>query len=318
MTQRRKLVNFKSQALAKTGRWKMKVSGFTFVRNAVKLYYPVVESITSILPICDEFIVAAGDSEDQTTELIRSIGSDKIKIIETVWDPKYFVGGAINAQQTNIALEQCTGDWAFYLQADEVLHEKYLPVILKRMQQYLHVPEVEGFLFGYKHFYGDYDHYQTAHNWYRYEVRVIRNGIGIRSWKSAKGFRKNGEKPRVAMADAEIYHYGWVRPPETMKQKQIALDSLHHDREWLNRRHPDKTIEYDYGTLKHLAIFKGTHPKVMENRIAQKDWEIKEKSKSKEKHRHNLLRVRALSFIENRILKIRIGERKNWILLKGV
>jgi hypothetical protein len=59
----------------------MKVSGFTFVKNAVKYGYPVVESIKSILPIVDEFIVCLGDSEDNTTELIKGINSPKIKII---------------------------------------------------------------------------------------------------------------------------------------------------------------------------------------------------------------------------------------------
>ncbi len=295
----------------------MRVSGFTFVRNAIKLYYPVVESITSILPICDEFIVAAGDSDDGTTELIRSINSDKIKIIETVWDPKYFVRGAINAQQTNIALDACTGDWAFYLQADEVVHQKHLPIITRKMERYLNTPEVEGLLFGYKHFYGDYWHYQKVHGWYRYEIRVVRTGIGVRSWKSAQSFRRDEKKLKVAPADAEIYHYGWVRPPDRMKQKQIALDSLHHPREWIELHHPDKTAEFDYGSLKHFALFQETHPQVMQNRIAQMDWRVKGDSKSNIKHKHNTLRIRILSFIENRILKTSVWERKNYILLRN-
>jgi hypothetical protein len=44
----------------------MKVAGFTFIRNAVKNDYPVVEAITSILSICDEFVVALGNSDDGT------------------------------------------------------------------------------------------------------------------------------------------------------------------------------------------------------------------------------------------------------------
>ncbi len=296
----------------------MRISGFTFVRNAIKLYYPVAESITSILPICDEFIVAAGNSDDRTTDLIRSINSDKIKIIETVWDPEYFVRGAINAQQTNIALDACTGDWAFYLQADEVVHEQYLPVIQRRMHQYLNAPEVEGLLFGYKHFYGDYCHYQKVHGWYRYEIRVVRTGIGVRSWKSAQSFRKEGKKLQVVLANAEIYHYGWVRPPDKMKQKQIALDSLHHDKEWVELRHPDKTAKFNYGKLRHLARFRQTHPKVMEDRIAQMDWTVNEDPTATKKHRHEKLRIRILSFIESRILKTRIGERRNYIILKNL
>ena len=64
----------------------MKVSGFTFVRNAVKYDYPVVESIRSILPAVDEFIVNVGRCDDGTLELIRSIRDPKIKIVESVWD----------------------------------------------------------------------------------------------------------------------------------------------------------------------------------------------------------------------------------------
>ena len=56
------------------------MSGFTIVRNAIKNGYPVVESIQSILPVVDEMVVAIGDGEDDTEQLIRNIGSEKIKI----------------------------------------------------------------------------------------------------------------------------------------------------------------------------------------------------------------------------------------------
>ena len=292
----------------------MKISGFTFVRNAIKLYYPIVEAITSVLPICDEFIVAAGDSEDNTTEVLRRIDDDKVRIIETVWDSEHFVHGAINAVQTNVALDACVGDWCFYLQADEVVHEKYLPVLAAKMERYLDAPQVEGFLFDYRHFYGDYDHHQTARNWYRHEVRIVRNNIGVRSWESAQGFRREGKKLKVIPADAEIYHYGWVRPPEQMKQKQIALDGLHHDPEWVDRAHPDKTVAYDYGPLRTLARFTDTHPAVMHDRIAAKDWEVVERPGTRGKHEHERLGTRLLTFLEDKILHTRIGEYKNYTL----
>ena len=60
----------------------MKVAGFTIIRNAIKFDYPVVEAITSILPICDEFVVAVGNSDDETLQLIKQIDSPKIKIFE--------------------------------------------------------------------------------------------------------------------------------------------------------------------------------------------------------------------------------------------
>ncbi|HNJ28712.1 MAG TPA: glycosyltransferase family 2 protein, partial [Ferruginibacter sp.] len=103
----------------------MKVSGFTFVRNAVKYGYPVVESISSLLPIVDEMVVCLGDSEDETNALIGSIGSEKIRTIHSVWDSSLREGGKVLAVETNKAMDATAADsdWLFYIQADEVLHE---------------------------------------------------------------------------------------------------------------------------------------------------------------------------------------------------
>jgi glycosyltransferase involved in cell wall biosynthesis len=293
----------------------MKISGFSFVRNAMKLYYPVVESIRSALPLVDEFVIACGDSDDGTTDLIRSIGDPKVKIIETVWDPKDFVHGASNAVQTNIALNACTGDWCFYLQADEALHEKYIPALRERMEKYLNVPEVEGLLFDYVHFYGSYDLYQVAHNWYAREIRIVRNGIGARSWESAQGFRIDGRKLRVVPAHAEIFHYGWVRPPIRMMKKQIALASVHHGKDWVEERYPDDKADFNYGSLKTCRRFEGTHPAAMRERIASMSWEVKPGRPNEKDHKHDRLGVRALTFLENRILGRKLGEYRNYVLI---
>jgi glycosyltransferase involved in cell wall biosynthesis len=292
----------------------MRISGFTFVRNAIDLYYPLVESITSILPICDEFVVAAGDSTDGTTELLRSIDDPKVRIIETVWDTKQFVRGASNAQQTNVALDACSGDWAFYLQADEVVHEKYLPGLVERMRTYLPDRRVEGLLFDYVHFFADYDHYQAAHGWYRREVRIVRTGIGVRSWKSAQGFRRDGHKLRVALAGAEIFHYGWVRPPRQMTRKSFALSAVHVGLDKARAAYANLDRDFNWGQLHGRARFTGSHPAVMTARIAAKDWEVRPNPGPSRRH-HDRPRNRVLSFIENRILGFRVGEHRNYILL---
>ncbi len=293
----------------------MRISGFSFVRNGVKLGYPVKESILSILPICDEFIISVGKGEDDTPEQIASIGDPKIKIIDTVWDPAMFVHGAINAYQTNIALKQCSGDWCFYVQADEVVHEKYLPTIKAKCLEYLPIMEVEGLLFDYIHFWGSFNTYHQARNWYRAEVRIIRNHLSIESFQSAQGFRRQGQKIRVARAEAAIYHYGWVRPAETMRKKKIALDSLHHDPEWVKKNNPQPEQPFDYGTLKHLAKFKDTHPAVMADFISRTAALVKINPYSKTRHEHDKLSVRLLSWIERNLLHHRFGEWKNYILL---
>ncbi len=137
----------------------MKVTGFSFIRNGIKLDYPIVEAIQSILPICDDFVVAVGNSEDDTLALIRSIDPDKIRIIETVWDDSLRENGAVLAVETNKAFQAISenSDWAFYIQGDEVIHEQYLPVIQATMLNYKDDIRVEGLLFNYQHFYGSYD-----------------------------------------------------------------------------------------------------------------------------------------------------------------
>jgi len=291
----------------------MRISGFSFVRNAIDLYYPVVESIRSILPICDEFVIAAGDSTDGTTDLLRSINDPKIKIIDTVWDKTMFVRGASNAQQSNIALAACTGDWAFYLQADEVVHEDDLQPLVRRMETYLYDERVQGLLFEYLHFFADYDHYQAAHNWYRREVRIIRNRVGIRSWKSAQGFRRNAKKIHVVPAGARIFHYGWVRPPRRMTKKSRALHAVHRGEADAAATYRDPEAEFNYGRLCGRRPYPGTHPAVMKARIAEWQWDVKPNPVSH--HDHDRLANRTLSWLENRVLGFRVGEHRNYILL---
>jgi len=158
----------------------MRISGFTIVRNAVKFYFPVKESILSILPIVDEFVVALGEGDDETEEVIRSINSPKIKIFRR-WDESLYRDGEIFRHETNFALSRCTGDWCFYLQADEVVHEKDLERVVLYCEKYLNDPRVEGFLFNYYHFWGDYWHYLPVHGWYQWEIRIVRNRIGVES-----------------------------------------------------------------------------------------------------------------------------------------
>ena len=97
----------------------MFVSGFTFIRNAVKFDYPAEASIRSLLPLVDELIVCLGNSEDDTESLINSIGDPKIKVVHSVWDDSLREGGKVLALETNKALDAVSpqADWCIYLQA---------------------------------------------------------------------------------------------------------------------------------------------------------------------------------------------------------
>jgi glycosyltransferase involved in cell wall biosynthesis len=287
----------------------MKVSGFSFVRNAVKFDYPFLESIQSLLPLCDEFIIAVGKSDDNTLDRIKGLDSPKIKIIKTVWDESLRVGGAILAQQTNVALDGVSGDWAFYLQGDEILHEDDLQAARASMERYLKDRRVEGLLFSYHHFYGSYRYVGNSRRWYRREVRVVRNGIGVRSWGDAQGFRLDGRPLRVKPLIASIYHYGWVKTPEIQQAKQESFNKLWHDDEWVEQ-HVGTVPAYDYSNGGTLKLFSGTHPTVMSKRVAAEDWNFEYDTDKIQQS----LKERILDWIESKT-GVRIGEYKNYELV---
>lgn len=307
-------------------------------RNAVKLYYPIREAILSALPLVDEFVVALGDCDpdDTTRRQIESIGSEKIRIIDTVWDLERYPNGTENAHQTDIAKEACTGDWLLYLQADEVLHENDLPAIRRRCRGLLDDTEVEGLLFRYRHFWGDYGHYHRSHGWYPNEIRIVRNDPDIHSWESAQSFRRIPDfdgvhyrqqegtyKLKVAAVDAWIYHYGWVRPPEFMQRKNRALDTVHKGETRVHELYRERPPEFDYGPLNRLARFTGTHPAVMAERIAAFNWGDRldygdrPDRPGRPRHKHERLKYRMLTFLEQNLLGGKqIGGFRNYELLE--
>jgi len=242
----------------------MKISGFTFLRNGRKLGYPFVASIRSILPIVDEFVVALGPSEDDTEKMLCAINDPKIRIIPTQWNeriqPGYSVKGFVFGQQKSIALFNCAGDWAFYLEADEVVHENDLPKIRAAMEKRLCDPRVEALAFDYLHFYGNANTIAWSPAWYRSEVRILRNTIP--AWSSESLFfnvvagHKRSRHPRAAHTGATIYHYGWVRSETQMNLKAAATHKY-----WENE--PAAIVDYAQVDPATLKLFTGTHPKVV-------------------------------------------------------
>lgn len=291
----------------------MKISGFIIIRNAVINDYPVKEAIQSILPVVDEMIVSIGDSEDNTVQLIESIASDKIRIVHTVWDPALRKGGEVLAVETDKAFQHISpdADWAFYIQADEVLHEKYYPVILEAAKKYKDQKEVEGLLFKYIHFYGTYHYVGDSRRWYNREIRVIRNDKSIHSYKDAQGFRKEGRKLLVKPIDAYIYHYGWVKSPQQMLQKQKNLGKFwRSDEEWA--QYLNSTDFWDFNNeFDSLSKFTGTHPAVMQPRINSQNWNVE-----LDIHRKRFsLKEKVLYFIE-KLTGRRLFDYKNYKILR--
>lgn len=289
----------------------MKVSGFTFVRNAIKFDYPILEAIQSILPLCDEVIVAVGKSEDETLSMIRSIKDPKIKIIETVWDDTLREGGQVLAIETNKAFDAINpdSDWCFYIQGDEVIHEKYHTSIKAAMVKWKDDKSVQGFLFNYLHFYGSYDYVGDSRRWYRKEVRIVRNDKNIRSYRDAQGFRKENKKLNVKAIDAFVYHYGWVKPPEKQQAKQQNFHKMWHNDSWMKKNIPD-TTNFDYSSIDSLTHFTENHPAVMQERIAKKNWHFDFDPTQKKVS----FKARGLMVIE-KITGWRPGEYKNYKII---
>jgi glycosyltransferase involved in cell wall biosynthesis len=290
----------------------MKVSGFTFVRNAIKFDYPVLESIRSVLPLCDEVIVAVGNSEDGTRALIESIGSDKIRIIDTIWDDSLREGGKVLAVETNKAFHAIdpSSDWAIYIQADEVIHEKYYDTIRNEMRRWKDDQKVKGLVFDYLHFYGSYDFVGNSRRWYRREVRIIRNDKNITSYRDAQGFRINGEKIPAKKIKAEIYHYGWVKHPKFQQSKQESFHRMWHDDDWM-KKNIRVADEFDYKNIDSLALFKGSHPLVMQERVSNANWKFSFDPVSKQRMS---LRYRLLNLIQ-KLTGWKPGEFKNYRII---
>jgi hypothetical protein len=313
---------------------KVKISGFTFVRNAITLDFPLKESVLSILPLVDEYVIAysPGNTDDGTLDLIKSIGSEKIKVVEAKWEPEKFYRNTLYAHLTDIAKANCSGDWLFYLQGDEAVHESSLSVIKKACLEYLVKDEIEGLLFEYRHFWGDYAHCFTHHGWYPREIRIIRNKPEIHSWRDAQSFRiiynfkstaedylkkTDTRKLRVVAIPVYIYHYGWVRNPTKMREKQNRMIDTFNPK-------MDKIQEHaiDYGPLNNVPKFKGQHPKVMTERIKRLNWQdsLQKAGKpnpNRPKYKHEKIKYRLRTWLEINLLGgNEIGGFKNYTLVE--
>ena len=306
----------------------MKVSGFTFARNAVRLRYPLVESIRSLLPVVDEMVVNVGRSDDGTLDVVRGIGDPRIVIVESAWDESSLAKGHVLAEQTDIALDRCTGDVCLYAQADEVLHEDDHDRLRASLARLHRDPSVEGLAFDWVHFYGSFHTVGVSRRWYRQEVRAFRNGLGVRSWKDAQGFRIwapppgfAGERPRslktgdparklrVAPSGARVFHYGWVRPPAQQTDKMVELARLYHGDEAARRQFAGG---FSYDTEEKVRRFEGTHPATMAARIASEDWAFEPRNR---RVRPGHLREDLLDLFEAGT-GIRIGEYRNFELVR--
>jgi len=299
----------------------MKIAGFTYVRNGFDYGVPFLESIQSVLPICDEFIVAVGDSNDGTREAIVALNDPKIKIIDTIWDMQLRVGGKVFAQQANIALDQITADWAFHIQSDEVMHEKDLAYIQAQIALHNHDKKVEGFIMPFIHFWGGYDHIRNTRRVHNFEIRIFRNHIGVRSYRDSQGFRKyksfegyengteKGEKLHVKKLDATVYHYTGIRSPDAYAKKVAMFQSYYTEPDTLAKKLASHN--YQMHSVDRTIPFTGTHPSVMHSKVAAQNWEYSYQKELSVWHKND----KFLQMVED-LIGFKIGEYRNYKLIK--
>jgi len=241
------------------------LSGFTIVRNAVRLDYPIVPAIRSILDLCDEVVVNVGKSDDGTRELVAAIGDPRVRILDTVWE--FSRGSEALSIETNRAMAACRGSWGVYIQADEVLHETGAAILRDAVRASDGDPGVEGLLVEYVHFYGDFDTVATDRHWYRREVRVVRLGRDVRSYWDAQGFRvgAGARRTRARVTGARMFHYGWARPPSSRRQKLVASQEIFTE---AADRLEARAAQPAFAWTPLLRRFTGTHPRAAREWIA--------------------------------------------------
>ena len=291
----------------------MKVSGFTFIRNGSTLGYPFVESIRSLLPLCDEIIVNVPRSTDDTLARVRAIGDPKIRVLESEWDETQRTAGLALSHHTNLALDQCTGDWCVYIQGDEVLHETGISAMRATMERELNETIVQGLLVDYSHFYGSFWTEVYSFGWYYREVRVVRRDTDIRSRGDAQGFRtRSAQKLRVKTSGGHYFHYGYALRPDIARRKHNNLHSLYGNEAAIqeNVSRPPRYYEDD----QKVKPFRGSHPSVMREIVTAADWTYTS--------RNPLIRFRAeyfwqdMALILKRCTGLTLGVHKNYRLIK--
>lgn len=291
---------------------KISISGFTIVRNAVLLNYPLAESIRSVLPLCDEFIINCGDSNDSTLSLCQELQReypDKIRIVESVWTQISQSGGFQLKAQTDAAIAQCKGTWCFYIQADEAIHEEDSDKILAALTLADTREDIDGVLFDYIHFYGNFDYAIRGRNWYRKEVRLFKNGHGIESFRDAQGFRKNGKRLLALKSGARVFHYGYVRSSQSLQTKSNEMAR------WWGER-PEQN-EKSFKLVRHIGLyrFNETHPAVMAKRIAQNSLYFNPKECPRKWDKREI--KNAITLLWENIFHFRIGEYRNYEVVES-
>lgn len=242
----------------------MKVSGFTLVRNATRLDFPLEACLRSLLPAVDELVVNVGASDDDTLERIERLGDPKLRVVHSDWDPSR--GPRMLADETERARRACRHPWGIYIQADEVFADGAALQVREAIARVDGDAGVEGLLVDYRHFYGGFDHVAANRSWYRRECRAVRldPALEIHSFRDAQGFRvgSGDRRIRAAASGAVMHHYGWARPAWALHAKRETDRDIYH---WRQAQDVERPL---LPWIPGIRRFRGAHPAVATDWIA--------------------------------------------------
>jgi hypothetical protein len=246
-----------------------------------------------------------GRSDDDTLELVRSISDPKIRILETEWDMSR--RNAVLGIETLRAMRACSHPWGVYIQADEVLHERGAEELAAAIQHHDADIRVEGLLVRYLHFYGGFDSIATHRRWYRREVRAVRLApeLYIRPFEGAQGFRVGPDlrKIRARLTGAEMFHYGWARPAQALREKRDLGRTMY---PW---RNADTSLPL-LAWIPGIQRFQGSHPRVAQPWIEARRQDP-ERVIEPRRFRWRFLRYYVSSIVE-RLTGVRVFEFRNY------
>jgi hypothetical protein len=199
------------------------ISGFTLVRNATLLDFPLEASIHSLLPVVDELVINVGESDDNTLDRVQAIADNRIRIVQSQWDRSR--GPAMLADETDRAMAACRYPWGIYIQADEVFGDGSADLVRAAIEACDLRRDVDGILVDYRHFYGGFETIARNRKWYRREVRAVRLDAAsqVHSYRDAQGFRSGAAQRHIRAIDsgAMMHHYGWARPAWALHAKRV-------------------------------------------------------------------------------------------------
>jgi hypothetical protein len=169
---------------------------------------------------------------------------------------------------------------------------------------------VEGLLVRYLHFYGGFDTIATHRRWYRREVRAVRldQSFDIRPYQGAQGFRVGPEhrKIRARLTGAEMFHYGWARPAQALREKRELGKTMY---PWRDADERKPLLDWIPG----IRPFRDSHPAVARDWIDTRRLDP-ERVIAPRRFRWTFLRYYVSEAIE-RLTGVRVFEFRNYTIV---